>query len=377
MKRWGIFIAAIVFFLLGAGFIGFRMAVQMLKGKVVEALGPGSEVTELKVRWSSVELAGLNIKGPKGWPAARTLHADRVKIVPSLRSLLTNQIQIASITVENPYLSVVRVPGKLVMLPSLIDAGRRKATNDKNHADRDVSISKIILTNGILEIFDTTVSQPPLKIQLEEINAIVRDVAPVNARERTRFELTALAKGKTRDGKVKVSGWVGTAGRDSSSHIMLESVDLVSLQPYLVKKGDIRVSKGTLDLNLKSEVRSNQLEGIGKMIIRDLELAPSQNYLATFMGLPRSAVIGFLKDNDNAIDVDFTLSGDIRNPNFSLNETLATRVAAGMAGQLGVSIQGVAEGLETLGRKGLEGATGTAKAIGSAFKGLFGGDENR
>jgi len=78
IQRWGIIILAIIFFLLGAGFIGFRMAVQMLKGKVVEALGPGSEVTELKVGWSSVELAGLNIKAPKGWPAARTLHADRV-----------------------------------------------------------------------------------------------------------------------------------------------------------------------------------------------------------------------------------------------------------------------------------------------------------
>lgn len=376
MKPWGILILASIFFLLGAGFIGFLMAVQMLKGKVVEALGPGSEVTELKVGGSSVELAGLNIKAPKGWPAARTLHADRVKIVPSLRSLLTNHIQIASITVENPYLSVVRVPGRLVMLPSLPGTGRRKATNSND--DRDIAVSQILLENGILEIFDTTVSQPPLKIRLEEINAIVRDVAPVNLQDRTRFELTALAKGNTRDGKVKVSGWVGAAGRDSSSsHILLENVDLVSLQPYIVKKGDTRVSKGTLDLNLKSEVRSNQLEGIGKMILRDLELAPSQNYLATFMGLPRSAVISFLKDHDNAINVEFTLSGDIRNPNFSLNETLATRVAAGMAGQLGVSIQGVAEGLETLGRKGLEGATGTAKAIGSAFKGLFSGGNDR
>jgi hypothetical protein len=45
-----------------------------------------------------------------------------------------------------------------------------------------------------------------------------------------------------------------------------------------------------------------------------------------------------------------------------------------MAGQLGMSIQGVAEGLETLGRKGVEGASGTADAIGSVLKGLFSGD---
>ena len=228
-----------------------------------------------------------------------------------------------------------------------------------------------------MEVFDRTVSRPPLKIRLEQIEAVVRNVVPGNLKERTGFELNAIAKGKTRDGQLKVSGWVAAAGKDSSSHIVMKQVDLVSLQPYLVKKGDARISDGTLDLNVKSEVRSNQLDGKGNMIIRDLEFAPSQNYLNTFMGLPRSAVISFLKDNDNAIDVDFTLSGDIRHPNFSLNETLATRVASGMAGQLGVSIQGLAEGLGNLGRRGLEGASETTNTIGSMFKGLFGGSEQR
>jgi hypothetical protein len=153
----------------------------------------------------------------------------------------------------------------------------------------------------------------------------------------------------------------------------MKNVELVSLQPYLVKKGDARVNQGTLDLNLKSEVRNNQLHGIGNMVFKNLEFAPSQSYLDRFMGLPRSTVINFLKDHNNAIDMDFTLSGDIRQPNFSLNETLATRIATGMAAQLGVSLQGVAEGLETLGRKGLEGATGTANVIGSTIRNLFGG----
>ena len=176
---------------------------------------------------------------------------------------------------------------------------------------------------------------------------------------------------------MKISGWVAAASRESSSHVVLDTVDLVSLQPYLIKKGEARVDKGTLDLNLKSEVRNNKLDGNGRMIIKELEFARSRSYLDTFMGLPRSTVISFLKDHDGAIDVDFALKGDISHPDFSLNETLATRVAAAMAGQLGVSIKGVAEGLETLGRKGLEGASGVADAIGSAFRGLLGGSEKR
>lgn len=377
IKRWATVGMASILFLLATGFLGFRLVVHILKERVVAALGPGSEIKELKVGWSSVELAGVRIQGAKGWPAARTLHADRVAVVPSLGTLLSDEIQIASINVENPYLSVLRVPGKLIILPSLVETGKHKKMNSGGHPPRAVVISRIVLRNGVLEIFDTTVSRPALKIRLEQIEAVVRDVAPVSLQNRTRFELTAVAQGKTRPGKVKVSGWVGAMAKDSSSHVVMENLDLVTLQPYIVKNGEARVSQGTLDLNLSSEVRNNRLEGVGKMIIRDLQFAPSQRYLDTFMGLPRGALIRFLKDHDNAIRVDFTLTGDIRHPNFSLNETLATRIAAGMAAQVGVSIQGVAEGLGALGRTGLEGASGTAGAVGSLFRGLFTGDENR
>jgi hypothetical protein len=379
VKRWSVIVLVAILSLFLAGVLGFRIAVQTLKDRVVEALGPGSELRELNVNWSSVELIGLTIPGGRGWPSAHALHADRVQIVPAFRSLLSNRIEIASITVENPYLSVVRIPGKLLILPSLVDAARRseKIHDGAQRSSRAVTISRIILQNGSMDIFDTTVSRPPLKIRLEQIAAVVHDVAPGSLGDRIRFELTAIARGKVRDGQIKVSGWVEAAGRHSSSHIVMNRVDMVSLQPYIVKRGDARVSKGTLDLNLKSEVRDHRLDGVGKMIIKDLEFAPSSNYLSTVMGLPRSAVINFLKDHNNTINLDFTVTGDVRHPKFSLNEALATRIATSMAEQMGVSMQGVAGGLEALGRKSLDGAGGAADAIGSVFRGLFGGGANR
>ncbi len=131
--------------------------------------------------------------------------------------------------------------------------------------------------------------------------------------------------------------------------------------------------QGTLDLRLNSEVQADILDGKGKIIIRDLELAPSRGFLETFMGIPRGAVINFLKNHDNAIDVDFILAGDVGNPSFSINEAIATRVAMGMAAQLGVSFRDMAENFGTLGRRSVEGASGVARGIGSVVRGLFGG----
>ena len=369
MKRWQKLIPAAVIILGTAVVVGYRAGTCLLQGRILEALGPASRLKELRVNWFSIELLGVSIDAPKGWPAARALEAQRVTIVPDLRSLVTDHIRISSIVVEKPYLSILRAPGKLTMVPSLLEKKRRE--NAGAHA---VMISRIELKDGILEVYDSTVSRPPLKTRIEEVGALIHDVtAP--AIGKTRFELAGIVKGVKRDGAAKLSGWIGPGARDSSSHIVLAAVDLVPLQPYLIKNNEARVIKGALDLNLDSVVRDNKLDGKGNVVIKDLEFAPSTSFIDTFMGLPRNAVIGFLKDHDNAIDVAFTLKGNTNQPSFSLNESLSTRVATAMAAELGVSIKGVAEGIGALGRKSLQEAGSLVENVGASITGLLGSNK--
>jgi len=46
-----------------------------------------------------------------------------------------------------------------------------------------------------------------------------------------------------------------------------------------------------------------------------------------------------------------------------------------MAGQLGVTIKGMATGIGTLGREGVESAGKVTDAIGSAIRDMFGGEK--
>jgi hypothetical protein len=375
MKRWQVIAVAILLILGIAVVAGYRMGVRLLQGKIVEALGRGSRVSEIKINWFSIELLGLAIDAPKDWPAARTLEAERIIIVPDLRSLLTDQIRVASIVVEKPYLSMLRRPGKLIMVPSLTEGEKSQKDVASRKGDaraRGVTISTIELKDGILDLYDATVRRPALKTTIVHIDAVIRDVTSPPT-SRTRFDLAGIVRGIKRDGRAKITAWVGPGAKDSSSRIALLEADMVALQPYLVNRNEARVANGTLDLNLDSEVRNNNLDGKGKVVLKDLEFAPARGFFDTFMGLPRTAVIGFLKDHDNTIAVAFTLKGDTSHSNFSLNESLSTRIATAMAGQLGVSIRDVAEGLGTLGRKGLEGAGGVVEGVGSAVKQLFGG----
>ena len=368
---------SIIVVLIVGGIVGFRVAVSVLKGKVVEALGPNSEIRDIRLGWSSVNVEGLRIKGPSWWPEADALQAERAVVVPSLRSLISRQYRVRSITIVKPYLSVLRTKeGKFLVLPGLLTGTASEGQADtlsRPAAYPMVTIGRITLEDGVVELYDATVAQPPLKIRLEQIKSTVRGMAVPGLKGKSRFELAGIVKGVQRDGQIKMEGWVEVGTRNSSVKTELRSVDLVVLQPYLIKAGEKGVQKGTFDLDLQSDVSNNQLKAPGKATISDMEFVPAEGGLDTFMGLPRRAVLAFLLRNENKITVDFVLEGDINNPQFSLNQTFTTRLAFAMANVLGLNFPGMVKDVGTLGQKGGEAVGQAAKSTGGWLQRLFGG----
>lgn len=376
-RRWWMIVLVALIILVVSGSVGFRVALGILKGKVVNALGPDSEVQEIRVGLTSVDIEGLRIKGSNDWPATDTIRADRVTIVPSLRSLFSAQYRIHSITIANPYLSLYRTKaGKLLVLPSLLS----KKTNPETPstpavAPHKVTIENIILKSGIVEFFDASVGRGPLKIRMEKIQVTIADIVIPALDARSRFTIKGVVKGIHQDGLADISGWADLSTKDSSIKLQLSSVDMKAIEPYLIKANDTGVRKGTLDLDLQSDVRNNRLKAPGKITISDLTLAPSKGIMGTFMGVPRDAVLSFLKDKGNRIILDFVLEGDISNPKFSLNETMSQRMAVSMAEVLKVSIGGVAKGAASLGNEGVNAAEGLVNGVGGALQQLFSGQK--
>ncbi|MFQ5988607.1 MAG: DUF748 domain-containing protein [Candidatus Methylomirabilales bacterium] len=373
-RMWGLIgLVALVAIIVG-GILAFRTAVGVLKGKVVEALGPGSEIKELNVGWSGVEVEGLRIKGRPGWPAKDALRAERVVIVPSLLSLLSGKVRVGSITINRPYVSALRTrDGRLQIVPSLLtqrdtkSEAPGKATNGASAPT--VTLSRITLKDGVVELFDATVARPPLKIRMEQIQASVRNVVTPTLEGKTQFDITGVVKGVQQDGRATVSGWAEVVSKDSSVNLRLRSVDLVAFQPYLSKAAETRLRKGALDLDLDSRVDKKQLHAPGKVVITNLEFTRDGG---TFMGVPTSTVVGVLKDKDDKIEVDFVIEGDIDNPRFSLNEYFAKRVGAAFAGSI--------HGVEALTRKTLKETGGTHREVEGVlkqYKGVFGGTKKK
>lgn len=359
------------------GFAAFQAGIGALKGQVEKALGPNGEVKEIRVRLTGVEITGVRIRAPKGatkqadWPADDELRAERILITPSILDLLSARVVLQGIRVEGAYISMLRAKnGQMKVLPSLLDNPANKTkpgASDIQGADLStppISVGKIELVNGTVEFFDATIRQPPLKLRLEQINTTIGKLQLPDLTGQTSIKLEGILKGVRRDGQISIDGSIELATKESGISTRLRGVDLVALQPYLIKATESGVKKGSLDLELNSSIKKGLLRAPGTLTLSDLELASSSTS-GTIMGMPRNAAIGMMKDRKGKISVRFVLEGDINDPQFSLNENLTTRIGSSIANVLGVSIEGLTKGVGSVGG---DAAKGIADSLGKLFR---------
>jgi hypothetical protein len=366
-QRWIVIVLAAVVVLAVLLTGGLYFGAKALKGKVEQALGPEAEIGEIRLGFSAVEVVKLRLKAPSGWPAPDTLRAERIRIAPDLLALLSAKVSISSIVVEGAYVSALRsADGKLHVVPSLLE--KKDDKKDATGKAPEVTIGAIELKGGVMEFFDATVRKPAHRIRLEQLNAKVTDLQLPELKAKSNLHLDGVLKGVRNDGKILVDGWMQFASKDSELRNTLRGVDLIALQPYLLKATEGGVRKGTLDLDLQSTVKANHLRAPGTLTINGLELESG----GTFMGMPRAAVVGLMKDKNDRISIKFVLDGKLDDPNFRLNEGFSTKVAASLGDVMGLSVEGLAKGAGAIGQKGVEAAGGAAEGVGKAVKGIFG-----
>lgn len=345
---------------------GLYFGARALKGKVEQALGPESEIGEIRLGLTAVEVVGLRLKAPAGWPTPDTLRAERIRVAPDLLALLSARVSISSIVVEGGYVSALRsADGRLRVVPSLLE---KKDDGKESGPGPEVSIGAIELKDGVLEFFDATVKRPAHKVRLEQLQAKVTDLRLPELKAKSQLHLDGVLKGVRSDGKLLIDGWMVFASKDSELRNTLRGVDLVALQPYLLKASETGIRKGTFDLDLQSTIKANRLHAPGTLTLNNLELDSG----GTFMGMPRAAVVGLMKDKRGRISIKFVLDGRLDDPNFRLNEGFSTKIASSLGDVLGISLEGLARGVGTVGQKGLEAAGGAAEGVGRAVKGIFG-----
>ncbi|SAK95058.1 hypothetical protein AWB76_07086 [Caballeronia temeraria] len=348
---------------------GWLFVVHQMKERIVETLGPNGSVEEIDVGFGHVTLSRVRLRGPKDWPTSDAMRAERIVLDVDMHSLIARPIHLRSVSVDNYYLSIVRsADGRVRILPGLKETAREadaQADSEarREHAQEEKLIDRVSFERGSMEFFDSSVQNPPYRVLIGDARATVDHLHLPALTERTELSMAGSIKGPSHTGNVTWGGWMIIANKDSQTRATLRNVDVATLDPYLLKKAGAKaaVTGGTIDLTIDAAVKNYRIHAPGTLTLNHLQISDTGNALDTFLSIPTKAAIAALKDRKDQIKLDFVLDGDLRDPKFSLSESLSKKLAAGFAKALGVSAEGVARG-----------AGDTVRGIGNALKNLLG-----
>ncbi|QDQ85460.1 DUF748 domain-containing protein [Paraburkholderia megapolitana] len=371
-KRVVIAAVCVVAALAGIALAGLYFVQREVRARIVEVLGPLGSAERIDVGLSSVRLVKVRLKAPSGWPTPDVLRADQITLTPDIRDLLARRVHLRDIVVSGFDLTVLRTKdGKLRLLPNLRQSSSNAqaagaastSASSKPSPSAEKLIDHIVFEHGTFEFYDLSVSDPAYRVTVSDANATVDHLHLPALSEPTTVAVTGSIKGPQHTGTVSFGGWIKIASKDSQTTTTLRGVDVVTLDPYLLKKAGAkaRVNGGTLDLSIDSTVRDYQLHAPGTLTLHDLQIAPSDDPLDTFMSIPTRVAIAALKLHSGAITLHFVLDGNLKDPKFTLDDNFATELRAGLAKVLGVSAEGVAKG-----------AGQTVKGLGNALLNLIG-----
>ena len=262
--RRTVLIVLAVLAVLGIAFaVAIHYATRTVEARVLEALGPDSEVDEVTVGLHEVRLAGLRVKAPKGWPADTALRAEEVIVTPKLKQLFSDRVEITEVHIRRAYLSAVRPQsgGGLRLLPSVTERAKKGERDGK----RGVAVRAVRFEDCTIDLYDATVPLKPQRVRIDDVSGSIEDVEVPDRGARTKIDLDGALKGPVHRGTVSVKGWVDVDRKSSELSIALRNVDLAMFEPYIFTRVKAGVESGSFGLSFEGLIRALaiMLNGLG------------------------------------------------------------------------------------------------------------------
>ncbi|QIE29560.1 DUF748 domain-containing protein [Caballeronia sp. SBC2] len=334
------------------GLVGWRFAVVEIRDRILEMLGPLGTVERIDIGISTVTLTRVHLRASHDWPVGDTFKAERIVIEFDKRALLSRRIRFRNVAVYDYYVAVERTnDGRLRLLPNLrmkVREADGQSVASAKRANEDKLVDHLDLGKGTVEFFDQSVRKSAHRIVITDAVAHFDHMQFPQLDGATSFHLTGNLVGPSHTGKVACRGWIEMLSGDSRIQATLQNVDIPRLDPYLFQKGGAiaEVHGGTIDLTLDSTVKNLHLHAPGKFTLSNLDLAGngSGDPIETFLSIPKNAAVAALTDHRGQIHQRFELNGNLRDPKFSLNESLQNQIAAGFIKGFGSGAEGVAKG---------------------------------
>jgi len=367
-RKWLIVSGILALCLIVAFLVLAKLSGQLLKAQIEKALGDNVKAGAVSISWGKVTIEDLTFLRDDQVVG----NVKSVLVRADFMSILGSTLTISKVEVDQPYFKlVIDNKGRLLLPISMPEEkkgeGKQKrgredlGKDDKTKATMPVEVKTLVVRDGKVDFEDRSLARPVL-LKFDDLTVDVYHIAYPFSDQWTDFKVSSHLAGGRQKGSIHAKGKTNLLGEETQVKATMKDIDLVLLRHYVEKKGDVGIEKGFINLTMDAGVVKKNIKAPGTMTIGDLQLSSSGGFSGTFLGVPRSMVLSFLKNNNNEISLHFVLEGDLNNPRFNIRENLATRLSVGLANKLGFSIVGAGEAV----------VGGSSKAIGETMKTLKG-----
>jgi hypothetical protein len=338
-----------------------KNANRVIKYELESFLGKDFSVQRIDLHWGKVEALDISFKNPAGQEIFKT---DRLILEANFIGLLKKKYVLSEILLENPYIFLEKDAKGKIMNPFL-RKGQKKETEKPIPS---ILLKNIHAKNGSIDFLDRRASGRPVLAKLRQADLKIEDIAFPLQDMSSNYTFSAIIIGNQSTSTLNSKGKINLSNKDMDGKFDVRKLDITSLKPYFQQKGDVNVTRGTLDMDMDLRIKSRKILAPGKAVLRDLQFEKGSSLGNEFLNLPLSTVVAFLKDHNNEIIVNFVVEGDLDNPKFNLRESLMNRISISMADKLGLSIKTIGKSIvETE----AEGANEVGKSIGESIKKLL------
>jgi hypothetical protein len=347
VKRVAVVAGVIAALVGGALVLAYRNVTDLARA-AAERNVPGLTFSAIELGWNRLEVADVRLER-KGQTA---LKVDRLQVYPSLRSLFTQTIEIASIEVHGPSVHLVRDGHGGLELLGGPARGRKRADpaeDSKGQASsRGLHIGRIEVRGGRGELVDHSVVGVPAKWKISGLDVTLRDVAAPVRPGKIAFEVATRLDAE-RIGTLRTRGWYDPGSDAAEVDFRLDDAFLPLLEPYLRGKHTTTpIRQGLAALEVRLRLANGEYVAPSRLELWDVGFSRE----GLFLGAPTSLVRKLLSDGARPLVVEVELRGKVSDPSALQRQLLAAllkevgkEVAAGGLSGLTAQPEGVLKSL--------------------------------
>jgi len=308
-----------------------------LAGNLISGTAGGNGAIHLKTLAIEGKFEGQNLVFLDGGAAGPVARAQSMSFTAASEDVAAKPLLLSDLVLIKPYLRMQSDRQGKVSSP-LPGAALKARAERKEGAAVPVEVKNLKIEGGELLYFDGKIARQPFPVRFTDIELNADHLSIPADNRNTAYRLSARLPGNYGTGVLTSSGNTVLKTLDTSARVSLRNLDLTRVKPYLLKEGDVDVSRGFLDLDVDLGIKKRMIYAPAHSVLRDLQFAGGKGLTDQFLGVPRELVVKALKTNDNQIAFDFVLEGSLDNPKFSLRESMVTRLTVGLAKTLGLTV---------------------------------------